>query len=486
MLRRTRLLAIPLAAAFLVPLGLSPASADTWSLRPQATSALSWLVKQTNADGTLSSFESEPEFGLTLDGAMAGMAAGAPRAVIDRWIDGAAPHAAGHSSDTGRMAKALVTLAAAGRSTTSYGGVNPQDIVRKSIAASGHSAGTIPFGQAFAMIGMARTGSLPAATVTFVAGQQCASGAFTRTFGDTSCAAPDVDSTAMLVMALRAAEAKGITAASAPRSKAVAWLKAQQKPSGAFVGDALSTPIENTNSSGLVAAALWGLEPGVVDRIGPWVRSLQVNDTTEPGAVAYKSADLQEYRAKLLAADPARKGDYLGVTRGNWVRSAAQAIFAFAPIDFYHLVPRFERKAPYTLAGTHTLNGRQWRTTCEPYSQTERCRTDIWATTVVVEGGRFVRKNDWTFNNLTYLPFMAEAAWKGNPLATHNMDGFTSGGRQWRAECHTPQTGRGACRAYTLSTVYLAAPRASGGYTFSQKQDWVFNNIVMFGDPSWR
>nr|WP_231980520.1 polysaccharide deacetylase family protein [Tessaracoccus coleopterorum] len=46
----------------------------------------------------------------------------------------------------------------------------------------------------------------------------------------------------------------------------------------------------------------------------------------------------------------------------------------------------------YTTPGEHTVNGRQWRTWCEPYSQTARCRTEIRS------GGV------WVFNNLTYLP----------------------------------------------------------------------------------
>nr|WP_255436470.1 S8 family serine peptidase [Tessaracoccus sp. MC1756] len=140
----------------------------------------------------------------------------------------------------------------------------------------------------------------------------------------------------------------------------------------------------------------------------------------------------------------------------------------------------FVRTAPYTQAGTHLFNGRRWFTSCEPYSATERCRTDIWATVVVIEDGEFVRRDGWAFNNLTYLPLMTRAAWGANPLAHHDMDGFASGGRQWRTECDTARTGRGACRSYTLTTVYAAAPRATGGYAFMQSNQWVFNNIVMF------
>lgn len=486
MRRRLRLLILPLAAALAGSLGLSPAAADTGALRPNATAAVQWLAAQNNPDGTLSSSGTHPDFGLTLDAALAGMAAGTSRSTIDGWIKAAEPQMKAMASQHDRVAKALVTLAAAGRSTTSYGGINPQQIVRNSITTSGysagHSAGTNAFGQAFAMIGMARTGSLPASTVSFLATQQCASGAFPMNFGtdaashcDAAKKAQDPDGTAMLVMALRAAEAKGVKAAAGPRAKAVAWLKAQQRPNGAYTGAPDFTPNENSNSSGMVAAALADLEPATVTRIGTWVKGLQITTGTYAGAVGYDKATFD-----------AAKGQVPRVGKGQWVRATTQAVFAFAPIDLYRLVPRFERTAPYSLAGQHTLNGRQWRTTCEPYSQTERCHTDIWATTVVIENGRFVRKDTWVFNNLTYLPFMTEASWQGNPLAMHNMDGFTSGGRQWRTECHTAKTGRGACRAYTLSTVYVATPRASGGYTFSQKDDWVFNNLVLFGHPNQR
>ena len=59
----------------------------------------------------------------------------------------------------------------------------------------------------------------------------------------------------------------------------------------------------------------------------------------------------------------------------------------------------------YTTPGEHTINGRQWRTWCEPYSRTARCTTQIKVAGV------------WTFNNLTYLP-SPRTLWKGNPLAT--------------------------------------------------------------------
>ncbi|WP_139650735.1 beta-galactosidase [Tessaracoccus massiliensis] len=150
-------------------------------------------------------------------------------------------------------------------------------------------------------------------------------------------------------------------------------------------------------------------------------------------------------------------------------------------------VKKYVRTAPYTLPGLHKgLNGRDWNTTCEPYSQTERCRTDIWATIVVIENGQFVRKDGWTFNNLTYLPYMTREAWGANPLANTGEWTATTDQRNWLTECDTARTGRDGCRSYTFVTVYRATAKPEGGYVFSQTNEWVFNNIVMFGGPELR
>lgn len=108
----------------------------------------------------------------------------------------------------------------------------------------------------------------------------------------------------------------------------------------------------------------------------------------------------------------------------------------------------------YSRPGFHNVNGRWWYTHCEPYSQTIRCRTDIWATN---HG-----QSAWTFNNLTYLPRMTRAQWGNNPLA--NPGEFTSDSRRWRTECETPATGRNGCRSFV----------------WSDHAGWVFNNIVRF------
>lgn len=141
--------------------------------------------------------------------------------------------------------------------------------------------------------------------------------------------------------------------------------------------------------------------------------------------------------------------------------------------------PNWAPSVPYTLPGHHVFNGRQWNTTCEKYSQTTRCRTDIWATTVVKTTTGYQVTQGWAFNNLTYLPLMTRAQWKGNPLG--NTGTWTAAdGRNWRTECDTATTGRGACRSYTLTTVNQATPKTGGGYTLRQSRQWVFDDLVLF------
>lgn len=129
----------------------------------------------------------------------------------------------------------------------------------------------------------------------------------------------------------------------------------------------------------------------------------------------------------------------------------------------------------YTVPGERTKNGRQWRTTCEEYSATVRCRTDIVATTVKLTPDGYRVVNDWTFNSLTYR-WSPRSLWTGNPLGS-NANWTATDGRKWRTECDTPTTGTGACRSYILATVVSAA-----GGTFRQYDTWVFNNQVLFSD----
>lgn len=132
----------------------------------------------------------------------------------------------------------------------------------------------------------------------------------------------------------------------------------------------------------------------------------------------------------------------------------------------------------YLTPGTHHVNGRDWRTACEPYSQTKRCTTDIWASQASVVDGQFVTKSGWFFNNLTYAP-SARSIWKDNPLGAYGMvegkAAWTVDGRKWRTECDTAATGRGGCRSYVTATV---VERVGSSYRTVTRE--VFNNLVLF------
>ena len=132
----------------------------------------------------------------------------------------------------------------------------------------------------------------------------------------------------------------------------------------------------------------------------------------------------------------------------------------------------------YTTEGQHTDSGRAWRTTCEPYSQTRRCRTEIWATVVKRVGGGFDRREGWAFNNLTYVE-SPRALWAGNPLGEKG-EWTAEDGRRWKTECDNAATGQNGCRSYTWTTTASATAKASGGYRFTTVDDWVFNNMVRF------
>ncbi|GAA4907600.1 hypothetical protein GCM10025789_28880 [Tessaracoccus lubricantis] len=136
----------------------------------------------------------------------------------------------------------------------------------------------------------------------------------------------------------------------------------------------------------------------------------------------------------------------------------------------------------YVTPGTWDLNGRKWRTSCEPYSATDRCRTEIQATQILYQNGTFKRVDGWAFNNLTYKP-SPRSLWKGNPLGGNGTVGYAgqwkaADGRQWRVECDTAASGRNGCRSYAMAKV--AEPTAAGAATYHVVDKWLFNNIVQF------
>lgn len=127
----------------------------------------------------------------------------------------------------------------------------------------------------------------------------------------------------------------------------------------------------------------------------------------------------------------------------------------------------------YTTPGDHVVNGRKWRTSCEKYSTTIRCRAEILATQVVKVDGRWTQRTGYVFNNLTYLPLMS-GTWGKNPLA-NTGSWVDANGRGWRTECNTATTGRGGCRTYIVTDV---TRYDDYNVRYVTERRWVFNNVV--------
>lgn len=163
---------------------------------------------------------------------------------------------------------------------------------------------------------------------------------------------------------------------------------------------------------------------------------------------------------------------------------AASAVLALTAAVFT-TAPAHAAVDVYSAPGTYHVNGREWRTTCEPYSQTQRCRTDIWSTQVTQVGKKFVQKTGWYFNNLTYIS-SPRSLWTNNPLGGYGAHGATvswtaSGGRHWRTECDTAVSGGNGCRSYVTSRIVEAYTTSGGATAYRWVTKEVFNNIVRFG-----
>lgn len=154
--------------------------------------------------------------------------------------------ASGYATTAAAAGKLAILAVALGDSPKAFGGVNLVARIEAKTSASGKADGKeFAFGQALAMIGLARAGRTPsAAMVSALVDQQHGDGGF-------GYGASDPDSTGMALMALSpkvigtpGAEAKSAIA------KAKSWASAHRKPAGYW--DNFS-PVDST---GLIGSAL--------------------------------------------------------------------------------------------------------------------------------------------------------------------------------------------------------------------------------------
>ena len=157
------------------------------------------------------------------------------------------------------------------------------------------------FGQALAVLALARTGAVPAEAVDFLLAQQCPGGSFrgdyTTPGGCTDDAAATVDATGFALQALVTLEPT--CAIRQAVTDAVESLVAGQNASGAFGGESGS----NTNSTGLAAVALRSLgATASADKAAEFVTGLQLDGGDDLGAVALERR--RPERGRRRGADP--------------------------------------------------------------------------------------------------------------------------------------------------------------------------------------
>ncbi|WP_433221408.1 cell wall anchor protein [Dactylosporangium sp. CS-047395] len=329
----------------------APAPAEQSAGRDAAT----WLATQLE-DGVLTNF-GMPDIGLTIDALLALHATGAAPAAADHVADQITANAATFSYyeidydndgdldrivDAGSTAKLLLAAEVAGRDPKQFGGLDLDAQTRALIATSGPHHGRVrdttpevyggdasnTFDQSLAILGLTRSGGVPDDVVAYLIRQQCPAGGF-RLNPDpagtacTSDAVPDVDSTAIAVQALVAADAAPGAAAAA--AKGVAWLQARQADDGSFVNgpqqpDPNLPSMPNSNSTGLAGEALAAAgQHAAADKASAWVAHLQLTTGPDKGALAYSTAAFAT-------------GAIDDMTRDQWRRATAQALLALAQV----------------------------------------------------------------------------------------------------------------------------------------------------------
>lgn len=300
-----------LAAVLLLGMGtVTPAVAATHN---KADAAAGWLARQL-VDGER--FEADfggqkfPDQGLTIDAIFAFAAARASDTSAEKaitWL--ARPEittgyvGTGTESYAGAHAKLLLAAQVRHKNSTSFGGVNLEAGLRALLAPSGRFSDRSDFGdfsnaftQSLALIALGRTsGGTPASSVTFLAGTQCADGGFPLDFGQATCVS-DVDSTAMVVQALRA------NGDSTNANEGTTWLAGKQNTDGGF---SVGANASNANSTGLAAEALAGHRPAAAVKARQFLRSLQAGcsaPVANRGAISYDATGFDQTTAPRATA----------------------------------------------------------------------------------------------------------------------------------------------------------------------------------------
>ena len=273
MMARQRIALVLTAGATLAvaPVGVAATAAD----RAAATRAATWLAGEQ--PGTLPAGQ---QADVMVDMRITGTT---PRTLAPR-LAALAKAAPGYATEAGRTAKVILGTVAAGGNPRRLGGTDYLARLASQQSSPGRY-GKTAFDQGLAMLALrAATGRVPAAAAGVVTGAATADG---WNLGLDAAGEPDVDSTALSVVALRAA---GTPCSTGPIRSARAWL-ATQRTGGGWTAYPGSPP--SANSTALVARADIACGASAAGALA-LIRSLQQRS----GAIAFTRAQPE---SRLLA-----------------------------------------------------------------------------------------------------------------------------------------------------------------------------------------
>ena len=336
--RGSAALAVLLFTVFVLPLSSARAATPT-------DSALDWLTRELAANGHQLGFKGAPSFtdwGLTIDFVLALAGGGrAGAAETQATVSNVTANATSYVTDgspgsseryAGPMGKLLYMTKVFGVDSSNLGGLNIEAELRALMQTTGAQPGRFSdhsafgdfsngFGQAFDVLGLARTGGgVPPEAIAFLLAQQCPGGGF-RLFYDAnpSCGSDDEadpDATGLAIDALI-----GQPGASSAINNAATWLISQQDASGAFGGSGPTASL-NANSTGIISQALRAIgQTTSADKAGAWIQSLQLTSanagaaSADVGAIAYDPGQRDDAIAHGVPSerDPFRRATSQGV-----------------------------------------------------------------------------------------------------------------------------------------------------------------------------
>lgn len=277
--RRVAVFAVPLiVACALLGVTAAGAAAASGGTAPDLVAGSAYLVAPGNLIGGhyYESFPGTADFGLTIDGALALAATGDDRAALRKivaFIDEDGADSSGGTVDGwtgigtsyasgGAIGKEALLAEVVGRNPRSFGGHDLIAALDAAVCArpSGGAGTSCPaagsylnaasvFDQALGIMAQLRAGQVRGAVapVAYLESLQNANGSFPSLIPPSG--GPDVDSTAMAVMAL--ALAPGARAA-ADAAAGITWIASRQEHNGGFS----SAGAESVNSTGLAIQAL--------------------------------------------------------------------------------------------------------------------------------------------------------------------------------------------------------------------------------------